>query len=50
MRWAFIPAAVLVVLGLLLFVGLATAINFLWPVALIVGGALLLIRALRRLA
>jgi len=50
MRWAFIPAAVLLVLGLLLFVGLQAAINYIWPVALIIGGLLLMLRAFRRRA
>lgn len=50
MRWAFIPAAVLAVMGLLLLVGFTTAINYIWPVALILAGLLLLTRALRRRA
>ena len=47
MRWAFIPAAVLLLLGLLLFVGLQTAINYLWPVALIAAGLFVILRAFR---
>ncbi len=50
MRWAFIPAAVLAIMGLLLLVGFTTAINYIWPVALILAGLLLLTRALRRRA
>lgn len=46
MGWAFIPAIVLVVIGVIfLFVG--GSIEYLWPVALIVGGLLILIRAFR---
>ncbi len=47
LRWAFIPAGVLILLGLLLFVGLQAAINTIWPVALIIGGLFLLVRAFR---
>jgi|SRR5579859_3883145 len=50
MRWAFIPAAVLVLLGLLLFVGLQGIINYIWPVALIIAGLFLVLRAFRRRA
>ena len=50
MRWAFFPAAVLLILGLLLFVGLQAAINYVWPVALILGGLFLILRAFRRRA
>jgi hypothetical protein len=48
MRWAFIPAAVLLVFGLLLFVGLQSIINYIWPVALIIAGLFILVRAFRR--
>lgn len=46
MRWAFIPAVVLAVIGVIfMFVG--GAVQYLWPVALIVGGLLILVRAFR---
>ena len=48
MRWAFIPAAALLVMGVLIGVGFERAINYLWPLALIVGGLALLVRAARR--
>lgn len=48
LRWAFIPAAALLVMGVLIGVGFERAINYLWPVALIVGGLGLLLRAARR--
>jgi hypothetical protein len=48
MRWAFIPAAVLLLLGLLLFVGLQSIINYIWPVALILAGLFILLRAFHR--
>ena len=48
LRWAFIPAAVLLVMGLLLMVGFEASINYIWPLALIAGGLFLLLRAFRR--
>lgn len=47
MRWAFIPATVLLIMGFLITAAATPATNFIWPAALIAGGALLLIRALR---
>ena len=48
LRWAFIPAGILLLMGGMLLVGFERAIGYLWPVALIVGGGLLLFRAWRR--
>jgi hypothetical protein len=48
MRWAFIPGGILLLMGLLLGVGFEAAINYIWPVALIAGGLLLLLRGFRR--
>jgi hypothetical protein len=48
LRWAFIPAGALLVMGILIGVGFERAINYLWPLALIVGGLALLVRAARR--
>ena len=48
MTWAFFPAAALLVMGVLIGVGFERAINYLWPVALIIGGLVLLLRAARR--
>ena len=50
LSWAFYPAGGLAVFGLLLLVGFGTAFNYLWPAALIVAGAFLLFRAVRRRA
>ena len=50
MRWAFIPAAALLVMGILIGVGFERAINYVWPMALILGGLALLLRAVRRQA
>lgn len=47
MVWAWIPAGILGVMGLLLFIGGAGLINYAWPVALILGGGYLVLRTLR---
>jgi hypothetical protein len=46
LRWAFIPGVVLLVMGILIGTPLVAAINYLWPLVLIVGGALLIWRNL----
>jgi hypothetical protein len=48
MRWAWIPAGILGVIGILLLASQEYLINYVWPAALIIGGALLIIRALLR--
>lgn len=48
MRWAWIPAAILGVIGILILVSAENLINYIWPVALMLGGILLIIRAFRR--
>lgn len=48
MRWAFIPAAILLVMGFFLTVSLTPFINYAWALALIVFGGWLLVRSLRR--
>jgi hypothetical protein len=48
MRWAWIPAGILGVIGILLLASQEYLINYVWPAALIIGGAQLIIRALRR--
>ena len=45
-RWAFIPAAVLLVMGFLLGFSMEMAIQYLWPLAMIAGGALLIGKAM----
>lgn len=45
-RWAFIPAAVLLAMGFLVGTPFINAINYIWPVALIVGGGVLVWKAL----
>jgi len=44
MKWALIPAAVLLVMGLLITAAFASALNYLWPVALILIGLYLIFR------
>lgn len=45
MKWALIPAGVLLVMGLLITAATTAIINYLWPAALILGGIYLLFRA-----
>ena len=45
MKWAFIPAGVMIVLGLLITAALSPLINYIWPSALILAGLLLVFRA-----
>ena len=44
MRWPLIPAAVLVVMGLLIMLAFSPLINFVWPAVMILGGLYLLFR------
>jgi hypothetical protein len=44
MRWALIPAGVLLVMGVLLFATLTRAVEFVWPAALIAVGLFLIVR------
>lgn len=46
-RWAVIPAGVLAVMGVLMMLTLGGLINYVWPLALIIGGGIVLWRALR---
>ncbi len=48
MRWAWIPAGILGVIGILILISQENLINYIWPVALILGGALLIIRSFVR--
>lgn len=48
MRWAWIPAFVLLLMGFLLIVAVTNLINYIWPVALIIAGGLLVFRTFRR--
>jgi hypothetical protein len=46
--WAYIPAGVLFVLGVFLIGPLQSVFNYIWPVALILAGGLLLLRNFRK--
>ncbi len=48
MRWAWIPAGLLGVFGLLILIAAQAYINYIWPAALILVGLLLVIRAIVR--
>jgi hypothetical protein len=45
MSWAFIPASILMVMGLLIMAAATSLINLIWPVALIAVGGFMLYRA-----
>ncbi len=47
MRWALIPAAILGVMGLIFFAAGVEVLGWLWPLALLVAGGYLVLRALR---
>lgn len=46
MRWAWIPAAILLVMGLMLMAAAGEFLGYLWPLALILGGGFLILRTL----
>lgn len=45
LRWAFIPAGIMVVFGLLITAASINLINYVWPALLILGGLFLLLRS-----
>ncbi|MFH1634127.1 MAG: hypothetical protein ABIG63_08965 [Chloroflexota bacterium] len=47
MKWAFIPAAVLLIMGIFLATPLLPLLNYIWPVALILLGGYLILRNFR---
>jgi hypothetical protein len=47
MRWAFIPAAVLLIMGLVIAAAATEILNYLWPIALILVGLYLILRVAR---
>ena len=47
MKWAFIPAAVLLVMGIFLATPLLPLLNYIWPVALIILGGYFILRNFR---
>jgi hypothetical protein len=49
MGWAFIPAAIMLVMGIFLISALTALTNYVWALALIGVGVWLLLRALRRI-
>jgi hypothetical protein len=48
LRWAWIPAAVMLVMGAFLSLSATNLINYVWPVALILAGGYLVFRAYRK--
>jgi hypothetical protein len=47
LRWAWIPAIVMVVMGFVVLAAASDIFNYVWPAALILGGIILLLRVLR---
>jgi hypothetical protein len=48
MRWAWIPAGILGLMGILILVAAENLINYIWPAAIILAGIWLIIRSLGR--
>lgn len=48
MSWALIPASILAVIGAVVLAGSAGLLSYIWPLALMVAGLALLLRALQR--
>lgn len=48
LQWAWIPGAVLLVMGVLIGTPFAGSFNYIWPAALILGGLLLILQFARR--
>ncbi len=48
MQWALYPAAALLLIGLLAAIGSSNWLKFIWPLALLVGGIILIYFALRK--
>lgn len=44
LRWAYIPAAILLVMGIVIFTPFVGVLGWIWPLALIAGGAYLILR------
>lgn len=45
--WPLIPAGIMGIIGLFLIASVAEVLNYLWPIALLLAGAYLILRALR---
>jgi hypothetical protein len=48
MSWAWIPAGILGLIGLFILIAKEDLLNYIWPIALMIGGLQLIIRAFRR--
>jgi len=47
MTWAWIPAGILLVLGVLIFAAVERLFNYIWPLILIIAGGVMILRTLR---
>jgi len=48
LNWALYPAGILAFIGLMVILGATDLINYVWPLALLAGGGVILYRALRK--
>jgi hypothetical protein len=48
MRWAWIPAGILGLMGVLILIAAEDLINYIWPSALILAGIVLVARSINR--
>ncbi len=48
MKWAFIPAVILIIIGFLIMSPLVPFVNYVWPLALIVLGGYFILRNIRK--
>ena len=48
MRWAWIPAAILAIFGVILILAAGAYINYIWPIVLLVAGIALILRSIIR--
>jgi hypothetical protein len=48
MRWAWIPAVILGLMGILILIAAENLINYIWPIVIILAGIWLIIRSVRR--
>ena len=48
MRWAWIPAGILGIMGILILIAAENLINYIWPAAILLAGIWLIFRSIRR--
>jgi hypothetical protein len=48
LKWALYPAGILLLLGIIVFLGVTNISGYIWPLALLIGGGYVLYRAIRK--